>query len=155
MYPFTELAQTEFRYIDDRYGDSVSGRAQGSICTGCAIRLDAKRAYRGSVSTYDANNYPRAVQFNFTGTSLDVFCVIPNLSNNTVTTTYNLTFNLDTRLFCKHSNTRYTFSVLSLSSLASVHHTFTMLMATGENSSNTLQFDYDSELVISPLTSEA
>ncbi|KAE9394631.1 hypothetical protein BT96DRAFT_827400 [Gymnopus androsaceus JB14] len=162
-YPFIGLAQTEFRYIDDQYGDSVSGAiptyepsggwADGSTCTGCAIRPDAKQAFLGSWhdSTYDASDkHLRTVQFNFTGTSLDVFCIIPNLSNNTVTTTYNLTFNLDDQTLLQtfeHESDYtnrflYNYSVLSLSSLASVHHTFTMLMATGVNSSNTLQFDY-------------
>ncbi|KAE9394633.1 hypothetical protein BT96DRAFT_1022422 [Gymnopus androsaceus JB14] len=160
--PFIGLAQTEFRYIDDQYGDSVSGAIptyepsegweQGSICTECAIHPDAKQAFWGSWhdSTYNAGGYLRSVQFNFTGISLDVFCILPNLSNNDVITTYNLTFNLDNQILSQtfehesdHDNIfQYNFSVLSLSSLAPVHHTFTMLMATGENSSNTLQFDY-------------
>ncbi|KAE9385626.1 hypothetical protein BT96DRAFT_892021 [Gymnopus androsaceus JB14] len=161
-YPFIGLAQTEFRYIDDQYGDSVSGAIptyepsgewqNGSTCTGCAIRPDAKQAFLGSWhdSTYSVGEYLRSVQFNFTGTSLDVFCILPNLLNNDVITTYNLTFNLDNQTLLQtfeHESDYtniflYNYSVLSLSSLTPVHHTFTMLMTTGENSSNTLQFDY-------------
>ncbi|KAE9394638.1 hypothetical protein BT96DRAFT_827383 [Gymnopus androsaceus JB14] len=154
MYPFTELAQTEFRYIDDQYGDSVSGAiptyepsggwANGSTCTGCAIRPDAKQAFLGSWhdSTYDASDkHPRTLD---TGISLDIYCIIPNDSDLSIASTYDLTFSLDGKplqqTFTHSSDLSnlfiYNVSVLSLTDLAQVLHTFTI-----EVSSPTVRLD--------------
>ncbi|KAJ4473068.1 hypothetical protein J3R30DRAFT_3296771, partial [Lentinula aciculospora] len=140
---------TQFGYIDDEDGDPVTGFfpifspstgwTQGSICTDCAFRPDPSIAFNGTWS--DTTHYvfdpARTVQFNFTGTSLDVYCIIPNPSDPVLTSLYNLTFSLDgqslQQSFTHRSdlsdNFIYNSSVLSLEGLASAPHSFTMLAA--------------------------
>ncbi|KAJ3967282.1 hypothetical protein EV361DRAFT_505491 [Lentinula raphanica] len=150
-----------FGYIDDQDGDPLTGVfpvlsppsdwTQGSICTECAFHPDPSKAFNGTWSdtTHYVSDPARTVQFNFTGTSLDVYCIIPNPSNQDLISTYNLTFSLDgqplPQTFSHRSdlsdNFTYNSSVLSLEGLSLTNHVFTMLAAsTTVNSS--LLFDY-------------
>ncbi|KAJ3882804.1 hypothetical protein F5051DRAFT_424650 [Lentinula edodes] len=152
---------TTFGYIDDENGDPVSGIVPilspptgwtpGSICTDCAFHLDPSKVFNGTWSdtTHYVYDPARTVQFNFTGTSLDVYCILPNPSDPVLTSTYNLTFSLDgqplPQTFTHKSDLSnvymYNTSVLSLEGLTSISHVFTMLAAsTVVNSS--LLFDY-------------
>lgn len=83
------------------------------------------------------------------GTSLDVFCIIPNPSDPGLTSTYNLTFELDgqplEQTFTHESDSSNVFlfntSVLSLENLTLAPHMFVMLAASTVVNS-TLLFDY-------------
>ncbi|KAE9394632.1 hypothetical protein BT96DRAFT_182396 [Gymnopus androsaceus JB14] len=159
---FPAVAQTEFKYIDDQNGDSATGEVpvfgpdsgwtQGSTCTGCAFHPDVEQAFQGTWQ--DATHHttdvdPRTVQFNFTGTSLDVYCIIPNDADLSITSTYDLIFSLDEQplqqTFTHSSDLSNLFihnvSVLSLTGLVQVPHTFTM-KASSPTVNTTLLFDY-------------
>lgn len=100
---------------------------------------------RGSTSITSSTNRNRLM----IGTSLDVFCIIPNPSNPGLTSTYDLTFELDgqplEQTFTHESDLSNVFlfntSVLSLENLTLAPHTFVMLAASTLVNS-TLQFDY-------------
>ncbi|GAW08717.1 hypothetical protein LENED_010795 [Lentinula edodes] len=135
---------TTFGYIDDENGDLFSGIfpilspptgwTQGSICTDCAFHLDPSKVFNGTWSdtTHYVYDPARTVQFNFTGTSLDVYCILPNPSDPVLTSTYNLTFSLDgqplQQIFTHKSDLSnvymYNTSVLSLEGLTSISHVF-------------------------------
>ncbi|KAE9394639.1 hypothetical protein BT96DRAFT_886419 [Gymnopus androsaceus JB14] len=150
--PLPGIAQTELRYIDDQNGDSATGEvpalgpyggwAQGSMCSGCAFDPDHD-------TTHDTTDSPRTVQFNFTGISLDIYCIIPNDSDLSIASTYDLTFSLDGKplqqTFTHSSDLSnlfiYNVSVLSLTDLAQVLHTFTIEVSSPTVNS-TLLFDY-------------
>ncbi|KAE9385627.1 hypothetical protein BT96DRAFT_840491, partial [Gymnopus androsaceus JB14] len=150
--------------IDDQNGDSATGEVpvfgpdsgwtQGSTCTGCAFHPDVEQAFQGTwqdTTHHTTDVDPRTVQFNFTGvcTSLDVYCIIPNDADLSITSTYNLTFSLDGQPLQQtftHSSDRsneyiYNVSVLSLTGLVQVPHTFTM-EASSPTVNSTLLFDY-------------
>ncbi|KAJ3913279.1 hypothetical protein F5877DRAFT_52646 [Lentinula edodes] len=151
----------ETRYIDDQFGDLVTGTlptynpvngwTQGADCTGCGFHPDAQRAFNQSWydTTHHTTDETRSVQFSFTGTSLDVFCIIPNPSDPGLTSTYNLTFELDgqplEQTFTHESDSSNVFlfntSVLSLENLTLAPHMFVMLAASTVVNS-TLLFDY-------------
>ncbi|KAJ3742447.1 hypothetical protein DFH05DRAFT_214509 [Lentinula detonsa] len=152
---------TTYGYIDDEDGDPVTGVfptfspqtgwTQGSVCTDCAFHPDSTKAFNGTWSdtTHYISDPARTVQFNFTGTSLDVFCILPNPSDPDLTSVYNLTFNLDgqplqqtfTHRTDLSNNFVYNASVLSLEGLTSTSHVFTMLAASTDVNSSLL-FDY-------------
>ncbi|KAJ3770181.1 hypothetical protein FB446DRAFT_647406, partial [Lentinula raphanica] len=154
-------AEMETRFIDDQLGDSVTGAmpnyspanswVQGNTCTGCGFHPNSTQAFNQTWhdTTHHTTDQTRSVQFGFTGTSLDVFCIIPNPSDPTLTSTYNLTFELDDQplqqTFTHTSDTTNVFqfnvTVLSLSNLSLSSHVFTMLAASTFVNS-TLQFDY-------------
>ncbi|KAE9398039.1 hypothetical protein BT96DRAFT_995222 [Gymnopus androsaceus JB14] len=152
----------DIRYIDDQYGDLVTGEVpvyspqgswtQGAECTGCGFHPASDQAFNNTwhdTTTHHTYDFPRTVQFNFTGTSLDVYCIIPNSPNPTLTSTYNLTFILDDQLLSQtfthesdlSNNSWYNVSVLSLNNLTPVSHTFAM-MAASTMVNSTLKFDY-------------
>lgn len=77
-----------FRYIDDEYGDLVTGEkpiyspapvgwAQGANCPGCAFHPATQLAFNGTWhdTTHHTNDQPRTVQFNFTGIPFVTFAI--------------------------------------------------------------------------------
>ncbi|KAJ3747856.1 hypothetical protein DFH05DRAFT_1393509 [Lentinula detonsa] len=151
----------ESRFIDDQFGDLVTGTlpnyspatgwTQGATCTGCGFHPNASQAFNQTWhdTTHHTTDETRSVQFGFTGTSLDVFCIIPNPSDPTLTSTYNLTFELDgqplgetfTHISDLTNVFQFNVSVLSLENLSLAPHIFTM-MAASTTVNSTLQFDY-------------
>ncbi|KAJ4468752.1 hypothetical protein J3R30DRAFT_3553808 [Lentinula aciculospora] len=162
----------ETRFIDDQFGDlvtqvlpnysPVNGWTQGANCTGCGFHPNIQQAFNQTWhdTTHHTTDQTKSVQFGFTGTSLDVFCIIPNPSIPTLTSTYNLTFELDgqplQQTFTHTSDSSNVFqfnvSVLSLENLALAPHNFVMLAASTVVNS-TLQFDYAMYTIPSTSTS--
>ncbi|KAF9066056.1 hypothetical protein BDP27DRAFT_1547116 [Rhodocollybia butyracea] len=127
----------------------------GLMSNGHSIKLGIGRSFF-------VGDVKRTVTFKFTGTSLNVYCILPNpvisltnLTTSTVTSvtppiisTYNLTFTLDgspiNHVFNHASDGsgqfQYNFSVLSMSGLSLSQHTFAMSAPTQTNS--TILFDY-------------
>ncbi|KIK70115.1 hypothetical protein GYMLUDRAFT_53221 [Collybiopsis luxurians FD-317 M1] len=151
----------EFRYIDDEKGDSVTGAlpvyspanawTQGATCSGCGFHPDPQQAFDGTWhdTTHHTTDPVRTVQLSFNGTSVEIFCILPNPTDPTLTSTYNLTFSLDgqavnktfTHTSDQSNNFQFNTSVLLLSNLPQQAHMLTMLTdSTSVNS--TLQFDY-------------
>jgi hypothetical protein len=159
--PEPGLAQVEIRYIDDELGDLITGELpvyspgngwiQGATCTGCGFHPDVQEAFNHTWhdTTHHTTDPTRSVQFNFTGTSLQVFCILPNPTDPILTSTYNLTFTLDnvalTQTFVHESDLSTDFqfnaSVFYMDNLSQSTHTFTMLAASTVVNS-TIQFDY-------------
>ncbi|KAJ3726801.1 hypothetical protein C8R42DRAFT_657707 [Lentinula raphanica] len=154
---FTTYAQ-EFRYIDDEDGDTVTGIVpiytpslwnQGPTCL-CAFKANPVRTFQGT--WHDITHYPTdppaTVQFGFTGTTLDVYCIIPE-SSLRWTSNYNLSFMLDGQLLPQtfiqinefNLVNQYNVSVLSLSNLEPISHTFAMIAASTTDSL-IVEFDY-------------
>ncbi|KAF9063965.1 hypothetical protein BDP27DRAFT_1231236 [Rhodocollybia butyracea] len=147
--PKTSVAGTQITYIDDQFGDTVTGALptylppslwiQGSICSACAFHPDSTKTYDST--WHDATtNISATVQFNFTvmsSTTLDVYCLLPNHKSPGVSTNsfYNLSFVLDGQTLAQtfvHSsdlsgNIQYNAGVLSLSNLDPVAHTVSMI----------------------------
>ncbi|KAJ3821538.1 hypothetical protein F5880DRAFT_1508488 [Lentinula raphanica] len=149
------------RYIDDQYGDLVGNVtptyspeqvwSQGAGCTGCALHPDPTQAFDytwhdGTHWTTDPDGETVSILFEFTGTSLDVFCILPNPSSQTIVGDYNLTFELDNQLLEQtfmHANNHsdifeFNVNVLSLQNLSLAPHVFMMMAGVD----STLQFDY-------------
>ncbi|KAJ3842257.1 hypothetical protein F5878DRAFT_407188 [Lentinula raphanica] len=162
------------RYIDDQYGDLVSNVtptyspepkwSQGAGCSGCALHPDPTQAfdYTWHESTHwtsDAESETVFVSLEFTGTSLDVFCILPNPSGPTTVGDYNLTFELDNQLLEQtfmHTNNRsdifeFNVNVLSLQNLSLVPHVFMMMAGVD----STIQFDYATYTVPRMITSSS
>ncbi|KAJ3881116.1 hypothetical protein F5051DRAFT_398016 [Lentinula edodes] len=156
----------QFGYIDDEDGDSVTGLVpiytpsnfwqQGDSCIVCLLAFDPTQMFHGTWHsiTHQTPDPAATVEFNFTGISLDVYCLLPNfiLEDGPLedyTSTYNLSFALDGQpvgqSFTHKSDfsgvTQYNVSVLSLSNLSQVLHTFTMIGASTVDML-TIQFDY-------------
>ncbi|KAJ3868851.1 hypothetical protein EV359DRAFT_31348 [Lentinula novae-zelandiae] len=158
----------QFGYIDDEDGDSVTGLVpiytpsnfwqQGDLCTICLLAFDPIQMFHGTwhAITHQPPDPAATVEFNFTDMwiSLDVYCLLPNfiLEDGPLedyTSTYNLSFALDGQpvgqSFTHQSDfsghTQYNVSVLSLSNLSQVLHTFTMIGASTVDRL-TIQFDY-------------
>ncbi|KAF9026597.1 hypothetical protein BDP27DRAFT_1247799 [Rhodocollybia butyracea] len=179
--PIAVSAQVQTGYIDDEYGDPrtslvplYSGPGSGTFdwlqaanfssqfVAAYGDGFDVQRAFNQTwhwTEFFRLDNL-RTVTFSFTGTSLNVYCILPNPvtspSNVTnefnrdapVISNYNLTFTLDkfpvNQSFMHTSDGsgqfQYNFSVLSLSGLPQTQHTFVMSALTGTNS--TILFDY-------------
>ncbi|KAJ3749549.1 hypothetical protein DFH05DRAFT_1440412 [Lentinula detonsa] len=159
-------ALEEFRYIDDQDGDSVTGIVpiytpstywqQGASCVLCGFDPDPSKTFHGTWHdiTHETTDPPATVEFSFTGITLDVYCLLPNFEFEgglfeDYTSSYNLSFVLDGQpvgqIFTHKSDLsgdiRYNVSVLSLSNLAPVPHTFAMIGASTVDRL-TIQFDY-------------
>ncbi|KAJ3780572.1 hypothetical protein GGU10DRAFT_300898 [Lentinula aff. detonsa] len=159
-------ALEESRYIDDQDGDSVTGIVpiytpstywqQGASCVLCGFDPDPSKTFHGTWHdiTHETTDPPATVEFGFTGITLDVYCLLPNFEFEgglfeDYTSSYNLSFVLDGQpvgqIFTHKSDLsgdiRYNVSVLSLSNLAPVPHTFAMIGASTVDRL-TIQFDY-------------
>ncbi|KAJ4488762.1 hypothetical protein C8J55DRAFT_604034 [Lentinula edodes] len=171
----------QFGYIDDEDGDSVTGLVpiytpsnfwqQGDSCIVCFLAFDPAQMFHGTWHsiTHQTPDPAATVEFNFTDMwiSLDVYCLLPNFifedgPLEDYTSTYNLSFVLDGQPVGKsftHTSdfsgvTQYNVSVLSLSNLSQVLHTFTMIGASTVDRL-TIQFDYarytfDNDASLSP-----
>jgi len=111
---------------------------------------------------HQAKDPPSTIEFNFTGVTLDVYCILPNLN---LTSTYisvsNLAFVLDGQPLAQtfiynasSDNIQHNVSVLSLTNLVQVPHTFTIIAGYMETKTIVL-FDYakytvDTDLLASP-----
>ncbi|KAJ3973308.1 hypothetical protein EV361DRAFT_796461, partial [Lentinula raphanica] len=92
--------------IDDQDGDSATGIApiytssnlwsQEASCTTCFFKPNPSRTFQGTWhdTMHRPTGPPATVQFNFTGTTLDVYCIISMLSS-AFSFNYNLSFTLD------------------------------------------------------------
>ncbi|KAF9065438.1 hypothetical protein BDP27DRAFT_1228989, partial [Rhodocollybia butyracea] len=150
--------------IDDQYGDprtslsplySGSGDTdwvQGANCSDCEMAFNGFVAQQAFNQTWHWSEFlvgdvKRTVKFNFTGTSLNVYCILPN-PDASIISNYNLTFTLDgTPVNHGFNHTsdgsgqfQYNVNVLSLGNLSQAPHTFVMAALTQINS--TVLFDY-------------
>ncbi|KAJ6592250.1 hypothetical protein DFH09DRAFT_1025175 [Mycena vulgaris] len=103
-----------------------------SNCAACVVHPDANQAVDGT--WHDSSQFrgqgPVSVTLSFTGTGIDVFCILANTLPNTVTTTY-LAFTLDGSSYpsfthnpdSSNSDYLYKQNVFSISRLAQVPHT--------------------------------
>ncbi|KAJ3729645.1 hypothetical protein C8R42DRAFT_715919 [Lentinula raphanica] len=161
------------RYIDDQYGDLVGNVptyypeqkwSQGAGCNGCAFHPDPTQAfdYTWHDSTHwttDPDGETVSVSLEFTGTSLDVFCILPNPSSQSTVGDYNLMFELDNQPLEQtfmHANNRsdifeFNVNVLSLQNLSLVPHVFIMMAGVD----STLQFDYAAYTIPRMITSSS
>lgn len=147
--------------IDDLYGDAETkavpaylpdgiGWVTGQTCAGCAFHPDQSKAYGGSWHdcTHHTYDKPKAVQFNFTGTTLTVYCILPNSDDPFITTTYDLQFTIDGDSFgtFNHESDKsnmyiYQAQVFGVANLTNATHSF--LMTAGSTTVNsTILFDY-------------
>ncbi|KAL0580482.1 hypothetical protein V5O48_001552 [Marasmius crinis-equi] len=145
--------------IDDESGDSVTkalvnytgGWGQGSLCNNCNLKPDTSKAYMGTWhdTTHFAGNATSGVNFEFTGVSLEVFCILPPKDALAILN-YSLTFVLDGKEvgtpFIRTpenltSEYQYNVSVVALQNLTSTKHSFTMELASKDLDTVAL-FDY-------------
>ncbi|KAJ6606198.1 hypothetical protein DFH09DRAFT_896246, partial [Mycena vulgaris] len=147
------------RTIDDQSGDSVSGLrptyrpapfwSLNSSCDGCLFHPDPSLAFNHTWhdSSQLPGHDPVSVTLEFAGTAVYVFCIIPPITTNAVTS-YNLNFTLDgisrgTFSQSPTSSTEYVYnvSVLSLESLSNKPHS--LLISTDDSvDGSAFLFDY-------------
>ncbi|KAF9066055.1 hypothetical protein BDP27DRAFT_1228114 [Rhodocollybia butyracea] len=169
-HPTAVFAQVQTGYIDDQFGDprtllspvySTNGNpdwVQNANCTGGCWDLDIQQVFNQTWhgTEFFVGDVERTMKFQFTGTSLNVYCILPNpviSSDNNLTmdepiiSNYNLRFTLDGQSQPEFVHTsdgsgqfQYNFSVLSLSDLSNSQHAFEMAAPTDTNS--TILFDY-------------
>ncbi|KAJ3780228.1 hypothetical protein GGU10DRAFT_391324, partial [Lentinula aff. detonsa] len=141
-------------FIDDQFGDRSLVRFQTTLLQLAGHRvqhvLDADFTQMLHKHSTKLGMILHIIQRTKLGTSLDVFCIIPNPSDPNLTSTYNnLTFELDgqplgetSTLISDSTNVfQFNVSVLSLENLSLAPHIFTM-MAASKIVDSTLQFDY-------------
>ncbi|KAJ7117433.1 hypothetical protein C8R44DRAFT_626506 [Mycena epipterygia] len=144
--------------IDDSSGDSLnpgvmpvysppSAFSLNSDCSGCLIKADPAQAFDGT--WHDSSQLPGeasvSITLSFTGTGIDVFCILANTVQGAATTT-DLAFTLDGSPQQPFSHTPdstfsylYNQNVLSVSGLAQASH---QLVITTDSSGSLLLFDY-------------
>ncbi|ESK92342.1 hypothetical protein Moror_4627 [Moniliophthora roreri MCA 2997] len=98
------------KYIDDEYGDLETGEKpefkgdrwiKGGVCEGCilggALKPNPGFAFNGTWhdNTRHVEDPIRSIVFNFTGVSVEIFCILANRPPTQVTATYDLSFVLD------------------------------------------------------------
>ncbi|KAF7359115.1 hypothetical protein MSAN_01253000 [Mycena sanguinolenta] len=149
------------RTIDDQFGDPVSGLVpsyspssfwkEGASCgSGCAVHPDPTLAFNHTWhdSSQFPNEAPVSVSLQFTGTAVWVFCIVPPLTENVITS-YNLNFTLDngkqqgTFSYTPTSSSDFLFNVpvVSLPTLANTAHT--LVIATDDSVDGSIfLFDY-------------
>jgi hypothetical protein len=80
--------------VRPQYGGSWNA---GPKCSGCSLQPSVSAAYGGT--WMDATHYPGGapitMEIQFTGVSIDLFCILPTQPKKGVTTNYNLSFILD------------------------------------------------------------
>ncbi|KAJ6605442.1 hypothetical protein DFH09DRAFT_1121388 [Mycena vulgaris] len=121
-----------------------------SDCAECSVHPDANQAVDGT--WHDSSQFrgqgPVSVTLSFTGTGIDVFCILANTLPNTVTTTY-LAFTLDGSSYpsfthnpdSSTSDYLYKQNVLTISGLAQVPHTLAISTNPPPDSGSLLLFD--------------
>lgn len=93
------------RTIDDKYGDSVTGRVpeylpsswqSGDTCSGCHVQLDHSQCHNGTWrdKTFNTGDEPTFVRVQFNGTAVYVYHILaPQIPGSDTRT--NLSFTLD------------------------------------------------------------
>ncbi|ESK89057.1 hypothetical protein Moror_5332 [Moniliophthora roreri MCA 2997] len=119
MPPRLVFSRLVTKYIDDEYGNLETGRKpefkgdrwiRGGVCEGCipggALTPDPSLAFNGTwhYNTRHLEDPVRSVVLNFTGVSIEIFCILPNNPPNLVTATYDLSFMLDGQLVGKFTH---------------------------------------------------
>jgi len=166
-----------WRYMDDGIGDPYTGLmptysptdkwSPGQDCSICVAQPDKNSAFQGSWhdGTFDSGDtQPLSISFNFTGSALNVYCIMDNQIGYTTNTS--LTFTLDGDTVgppFTHSPDptappfQYNVSVYSNSSIPDGLHQFTM--SAGGNNDSLVLFDYAAYLFqdtsTSPITSSS
>ncbi|KAJ6546794.1 hypothetical protein B0H19DRAFT_242101 [Mycena capillaripes] len=149
------------RTIDDQFGDSVTGALpsysplstwnQGANCGGCTLHPDPAPAFN---HTWHDNSQPPgdaqavSVSFDFTGTAVWVFCIVPPVMQNDTITHYILSFDLDNGThrgnfthFPTGNEYLYNVPVVSLPSLSNTAHTLS-ISTDGAVDGSAFLFDY-------------
>ncbi|KAK1235147.1 hypothetical protein PQX77_001632, partial [Marasmius sp. AFHP31] len=146
--------------IDDDAGDSktqahpnyIGGWGPSSSCNDqCLLKPDKSKAYMGTWhdTTHFVGSPPSGVNFEFTGVSLEVFCILPPNDVQAILN-YSLTFEMDGKeVGTPFKRTKdeltsayqYNVSVVSLQDLPNTKHNFTMVLKSEEMDSVAL-FDY-------------
>jgi len=148
--------------IDDTKGDSNTGAqpvyspvnsfSPNSDCTGCLVHADPAQAFDGTWHDSSQFNGGSAVSvtLSFTGTAIDVFCILANTVPGAVTTT-DLSFTLDGSSYPPYSHTPDSTSdyiygaggqVFSADGLDQVAHQ--LVITTNNPSGSLFLFDYAS-----------
>ncbi|KAK7044149.1 hypothetical protein VNI00_007869 [Paramarasmius palmivorus] len=131
----------ETRYIDDTFGDSVTGAmplyhgswlSVSSNCPNCtgALKPDFTRVHNGTyhdttrLAENEANSAIPQVDFSFNGTSFTVYCIIPN--ENRPTSTSFMVDGVQAPIFEHQPNSSstfaYSFPVLTKKDMANTEH---------------------------------
>ncbi|KAJ7289250.1 hypothetical protein C8J57DRAFT_428405 [Mycena rebaudengoi] len=146
--------------IDDTLGDSRTGAlpvynpvdsfSQNSNCADCTIRADLRRAFQGTWhdSSQFPNSPPVSVTLSFTGTTIDVFCIIANeIPGVTTTADYAILLDGVPQRPYSHSsdgtpNYQYGVNVFSARGLDQRPHR--VVLSTNNPAGSLLLFDYAS-----------
>ncbi|KAG7093726.1 hypothetical protein E1B28_007378 [Marasmius oreades] len=146
IWSLTFAADLQQAFIDDEEGDSLTrtkptyiGGWGGVICSTCLLKPDTTKAYKGTwhdTTHFASSNSSSGINFEFTGVSLEVFCILPP-NNVEATINYSLSFNLDGKEvgmpFVRTPENltteyQYNVSVVNLENLTNTEHNFTLAL---------------------------
>ncbi|KAK7060945.1 hypothetical protein VNI00_000679 [Paramarasmius palmivorus] len=130
----------------------VGSWGEGNTCNTCNLKPDVSKAYQGTwhdTTHFVEDTNATAVQINFTGSALEVFCILPPKDVQAILN-YSLTFELDGQPagepYIKRAEElteeyQYNVSVVALKDLENKEHHFSMKLESTELNSVAL-FDY-------------
>ncbi|KAF9266985.1 hypothetical protein L218DRAFT_985512 [Marasmius fiardii PR-910] len=161
-------------FVDDTKGDSLTGAipaflpseagfSQGPLCQGCGdswcqgcgLEPDPNQVYGGTwmVATHFKNDPAKYITFDFVGTEVSVFCIVPNVASpSNIVTRYSLDFRIDLDLppspvptydhvSDNNGGYQYNVSVFHQAGLPNQKHTM-MIRAMRSDIDTVLLFDY-------------
>ncbi|KAK7060944.1 hypothetical protein VNI00_000678 [Paramarasmius palmivorus] len=140
-------------YLDDTASEItyVEAWGQGNTCDQCFLKPDTSKAFQGTwhdFTYFQGKSDPAALQIQFNGVSLEVFCILPANNVNAVLA-YSLSFELDGEAAGQNytkgpasltDQYQYNVSVIALTDLENKEHNFTMKLDTAID--NVVLFDY-------------
>ncbi|ESK96473.1 hypothetical protein Moror_6981 [Moniliophthora roreri MCA 2997] len=153
LLPVQGVIQTAF--LDDTATANITyveGWGEGNTCDTCNLKPDASKAFQGTwhdTTHFVENNKSTELHINFTGVSLEVFCILPPKDVPAVLN-YSLLFELDGQPagqpYIKRAEElteeyQYNVSVIALKDLENKEHHFAMILNSTELNSVAL-FDY-------------
>ncbi|KZT68208.1 hypothetical protein DAEQUDRAFT_344616 [Daedalea quercina L-15889] len=160
LLPHSAAASTNTT-IDDQYGDLTTGRLPvysgswnvGQDCSGCAVSPMPSKTYMGTwhdtTSNSPASSPAHTVALTFNGTAIWVYCILANFVGESITTSTNISFELDgapAGVYTHEPDTSdddyaYNVTVYSNTGLSHSEHTLIMTAAQGQSAS-LLLFDW-------------
>lgn len=127
-----------------------NGWSRGDECSTCALNPAPSRTHNGTWhdATYHVPDQPLTVSFSFQGTSITIYCILPNPSNQAIVSQSDLLFSINGTQVgggFSHSSDRsdsfqFDTPVFSVSNLTNTTHSFTI--STTDKTNSVILFDY-------------
>ncbi|KAJ8086970.1 hypothetical protein PM082_005795 [Marasmius tenuissimus] len=151
-------AQVSFMPSEAGFSSGPSCRGcSDSWCQGCALEPDQFKAFGGTwmvANHFQGDNTSKYIQFDFVGTAVTIYCIVPNLpSSSSLVTQYAIDFRIDDQLppagktIYNHASDSsgdyaYNVPVFNQTGLTNERHTMMVRMMPVPDVDAVLLFDY-------------